>query len=295
MGATILSGKELAGYIKSGVKREAKYLEEKYGETVGLAVVVVGDDPASETYIKNKVKACLDTGIYSEIIRMPETTTKEELVEVIERLNKDILIHGILVQLPLPKHLRVYEKEILEKIDPLKDVDGFHPVNVGKLSMGNPSMIPCTPLGCIRMLKMANVNVHGKHAVIVGRSNIVGKPMAQLLLMNSATVTICHSRTKNLADITRQADILIVAIGQPKFITADMVKEGAVVIDVGINRLTNNKLVGDVDFDNVKEVASAITPVPGGVGLATVAMLMRNTLCAAEMQIGVKQRHDEPM
>lgn len=290
MGATVLSGKGLAAYIKGGVKRMAKSLEQDYGETVGLAVVVVGNDPASETYVKNKAKACLDTGIYSEVIRMPETTTKEELIQVIERLNKDIQLHGILVQLPLPKHLQVYEKEILEKIDPLKDVDGFHPVNVGKLSMGNPSMIPCTPLGCIHMLKLANVDAYGKHAVIVGRSNIVGKPMAQLLLSLNATVTICHSRTKNLADITRQADILIVAIGQPKYITADMVKEGAVVIDVGINRLTNNKLVGDVDFDNVKEVASAITPVPGGVGLLTVAMLMRNTVFAAKLQVFAKQK-----
>lgn len=289
MGATILSGKGLAAYIQGGVKRMVNSFEEEYGETVGLAVVVVGNDPASETYVKNKAKACSETGIYSEIIRMPEKTTKKELIEVIERLNKDTKLHGILVQLPLPKHLQVYEKEILEKINPLKDVDGFHPINVGKLSIGDQSMIPCTPLGCIHMLKLANVDVYGKHAVIVGRSNIVGKPMAQLLLSLNATVTICHSRTKNLADITRQADILIVAIGQPKFITADMVKEGAVVIDVGINRLTNNKLVGDVDFDNVKEVASAITPVPGGVGLLTVAMLMRNTVLAAEMQVGLRE------
>ena len=289
MGATILSGKGLAAYIQGGVKRMVNSLEEEYGETVGLAVVVVGNDPASETYVKNKEKACFETGIYSEIIRMPEKTTKKELIEVIERLNKDTQIHGVLVQLPLPKHLQVYEREILEKIDPLKDVDGFHPINVGKLSIGDQSMIPCTPLGCIHMLKLADVDVYGKHAVIVGRSNIVGKPMVQLLLRENATVTICHSRTKNLADITRQADILIVAIGQPKFITVDMVKEGAVVIDVGINRLTNNKLVGDVDFDNVKEVASAITPVPVGVGLLTVAMLMRNTAFAAEMQVGLRE------
>ena len=289
MGATILSGKELASFIKRRTKRKAKNIEEKYGETPGLAVIVIGDNPASATYVTNKEKACLETGIHSEVVKFPNDVDKEEVIDKIYKLNHDTAIHGILVQLPLPRHLEKYEGEILEAIDPIKDVDGFHYVNAGKLFKGYPIMIPCTPLGCLFMLNTRGIEIEGKHAVIVGRSNIVGKPMAQLLLTKNATVTICHSRTKNLADITRQADILIVAIGQPKFITADMVKEGAVVIDVGINRLTNNKLVGDVDFDNVKEVASAITPVPGGVGLLTVAMLMRNTVLAAEMQVGLRE------
>lgn len=289
MGATILYGKELASFIKRRTERKAKNIEEKYGETPGLAVIVIGDNPASATYVANKEKACLETGIHSEVVKFPNDVDKEEVIDKIYKLNHDTTIHGILVQLPLPKHLEKYEGEILEAIDPIKDVDGFHYVNAGKLFKGYPIMVPCTPLGCLFMLNTRGIEIEGKHAVIVGRSNIVGKPMAQLLLAKNATVTICHSRTNNLADITRQADILIVAIGQPKFITADMVKEGAVVVDVGINRLTNNKLVGDVDFDNVKEVASAITPVPGGVGLLTVAMLMRNTVLAAELQVGLRE------
>jgi methylenetetrahydrofolate dehydrogenase (NADP+)/methenyltetrahydrofolate cyclohydrolase len=289
MGATILYGKELASFIKRRTERKAKNIEEKYGETPGLAVIVIGDNPASATYVANKEKACLETGIHSEVVKFPNDVDKEEVIDKIYKLNHDTTIHGILVQLPLPKHLEKYEGEILEAIDPIKDVDGFHYVNAGKLFKGYPIMVPCTPLGCLFMLNTRGIEIEGKHAVIVGRSNIVGKPMAQLLLTKNATVTICHSHTKNLADITRQADILIVAIGQPKFITADMVKEGAVVIDVGINRLTNNKLVGDVDFDNVKEVASAITPVPGGVGLLTVAMLMRNTVLATELQVGLRE------
>ena len=216
---------------------------------------------------------------------MPENTDKESLLAEIHRLNHDDKIHGILVQLPLPKHIRAEEAEILEAISPLKDVDGFHPINVGNLSIGKDALVPCTPHGCIRMLEMAGIEIAGKHAVIIGRSNIVGKPMAQLLLSRNATVTICHSRTANLAEITRQADILVAAVGRPYFVTADMVKKGAVVIDVGINRLESKKLVGDVDFENVSQVASAITPVPGGVGLLTIAMLMQNAVFAAELQI----------
>lgn len=281
----ILSGKFFADQLKEEAKQKAEMLQEKYGLTPGLAVIIVGEDPASKIYVANKEKACSEVGIYSEVIRLPEDTDKETLLAEIYRLNNDIMITGILVQLPLPKHLRVVESEILEAIDPLKDVDGFHPINVGNLSIGKDALVPCTPHGCIRMLEMAGIEIASKHVVIVGRSNIVGKPMAQLFLSRNATVTICHSHTKNLEKITRQADILVAAVGKPHFITANMVKKGVVVIDVGINRLDNGKLVGDVDFSNVAWIASAITPVPGGIGPLTIAMLMQNTVLAAELQI----------
>lgn len=285
METTLLSGKIFASQLKAEAKEKVEAIQAKYGVTPGLAVIIVGDNPASKVYVANKEKGCHETGIYSEVIRMPEETTKEELLREIHRLNHDDKIHGILVQLPLPKQIQAEEEEILEAIDPKKDVDGFHPINVGNLSIGKDALVPCTPHGCIRMLEMAGIPIAGKHAVIIGRSNIVGKPMAQLLLSRNATVTVCHSRTANLAEITRQADILVAAVGRPYFVTADMVKEGAVVIDVGINRLENKKLVGDVDFANVEPIAGAITPVPGGVGLLTIAMLMQNTVFAAELQL----------
>ncbi len=285
METTLLSGKIFASQLKAEAKEKVEAIRAKYGVTPGLAVIIVGDNPASKVYVANKEKGCHETGIYSEVIRMPEETTKEELLSEIDRLNHDDKIHGILVQLPLSKQIQAEEEEILEAIDPKKDVDGFHPINVGNLSIGKDALVPCTPHGCIRMLEMAGIPIAGKHAVIIGRSNIVGKPMAQLLLSRNATVTVCHSRTANLAEITRQADILVAAVGRPYFVTADMVKEGAVVIDVGINRLENKKLVGDVDFANVEPIAGAITPVPGGVGLLTIAMLMQNTVFAAELQL----------
>lgn len=285
METTLLSGKIFASQLKAEAKEKVEAIQAKYGVIPGLAVIIVGDNPASKVYVANKEKGCHETGIYSEVIRMPEETTKEELLREIHRLNHDDKIHGILVQLPLPKQIQAEEEAILEAIDPKKDVDGFHPINVGNLSIGKDALVPCTPHGCIRMLEMAGIPIAGKHAVIIGRSNIVGKPMAQLLLSRNATVTVCHSRTANLAEITRQADILVAAVGRPYFVTADMVKEGAVVIDVGINRLENKKLVGDVDFANVEPIAGAITPVPGGVGLLTIAMLMQNTVFAAELQL----------
>ncbi len=274
-----------AQQIKEEAKKNADRLKETYGVTPGLAVVIVGENPASQVYVRNKHKACEALGIYSEVIAMPETTTKEELIAKVDELNADAKIHGILVQLPLPEQIARFESEILDRINPLKDVDGFHPVNVGRLVTGQPALVPCTPFGCIRMLELAGIPMDGKRAVIIGRSNIVGKPMLHLLLQKNATVTICHSHTKDLASITREADILVAAIGKPHFVTADMVKPGAAVIDVGINRIAPKKLAGDVDFEQVKEIAGAITPVPGGVGLLTIAMLMQNAVHAAEMQL----------
>ena len=274
-----------AQQIKEEAKKNADRLKETYGVTPGLAVVIVGENPASQVYVRNKHKACEALGIYSEVIAMPETTTKEELIAKVDELNADAKIHGILVQLPLPEQIARFESEILDRINPLKDVDGFHPVNVGRLVTGQPALVPCTPFGCIRMLELAGIPMDGKKAVIIGRSNIVGKPMLHLLLQKNATVTICHSHTKDLASITREADILVAAIGKPHFVTADMVKPGAAVIDVGINRIAPKKLAGDVDFEQVKEIAGAITPVPGGVGLLTIAMLMQNAVHAAEMQL----------
>lgn len=285
MTARLLEGKVFAAKLKEEAGKKAQELKAKYGITPGLAVIIVGENPASQVYVRNKHKACTELGFYSEGVELPATTTREELLAEIQRLNNDEKIHGILVQLPLPKELQPYESEVLEAINPLKDVDGFHPVNVGRLVTGQKALVPCTPHGCLRMLELAEIPVEGANAVIIGRSNIVGKPMLHLLLGKNATVTICHSRTKNLAEITRQADILVAAVGKAGFVTADMVKAGAAVIDVGINRIAPKKLVGDVDFEAVKEVAGAITPVPGGVGLLTIAMLMQNTVEAARLQM----------
>lgn len=285
MTARLLEGKVFAAKLKEEAGKKAQELKAKYGITPGLAVIIVGENPASQVYVRNKHKACTELGFYSEGVELPATTTREELLAEIQRLNNDEKIHGILVQLPLPKELQPYESEVLEAINPLKDVDGFHPVNVGRLVTGQKALVPCTPHGCLRMLELAEIPVEGANAVIIGRSNIVGKPMLHLLLGKNATVTICHSRTKNLAEITRQADILVAAVGKAGFVTADMVKPGAAVIDVGINRIAPKKLVGDVDFEDVKEVAGAITPVPGGVGLLTIAMLMQNTVEAARLQL----------
>ena len=285
MTARLLEGKVFAAKLKEEAGKKAQELKAKYGITPGLAVIIVGENPASQVYVRNKHKACTELGFYSEGVELPATTTREELLAEIQRLNNDEKIHGILVQLPLPKELQPYESEVLEAINPLKDVDGFHPVNVGRLVTGQKALVPCTPHGCLRMLELAEIPVEGANAVMIGRSNIVGKPMLHLLLGKNATVTICHSRTKNLAEITRQADILVAAVGKAGFVTADMVKPGAAVIDVGINRIAPKKLVGDVDFEAVKEVAGAITPVPGGVGLLTIAMLMQNTVEAARLQL----------
>ena len=281
--ARILSGNEFAAKIKEDAGRAVAELKAA-GIHPRLAVVIVGADPASEVYVRNKQKACAELGIISDHIALPADTAKEELIARIAALNADASVHGILVQLPLPEGLRAHEEEVLERIDPRKDVDGFHPVNVGRLVLGAPGLRPCTPAGCIRMLELAGIPIEGAHAVIIGRSNIVGKPMGHLLLERNATVTVCHSRTQNLAAVAREADILVAAVGRPGFVTADMVKPGATVIDVGINRIAPKKLVGDVDFEAVSAVAGAITPVPGGVGLLTVAMLMQNVVYAARMQ-----------
>ena len=281
--ARILSGKEFAARIKEDAARGVAELKAA-GVLPRLAVIIVGSDPASEVYVRNKQRTCEELGIRSDHMALPAETTKEELLACIEELNVDPEVHGILVQLPLPAQIAEDEEEILSHIDPRKDVDGFHPVNVGHLVLGAPGLRPCTPAGCIRMLDYAGIPIEGAHAVIIGRSNIVGKPMAHLLLERNATVTICHSRTQNLAAIARTADILVAAVGRPRFVTADMVKEGATVIDVGINRIAPKQLVGDVDFDAAAPVAGAITPVPGGVGLLTVAMLMENVVQAAKAQ-----------
>lgn len=284
MSAHILDGKFFASKIKEETKVAIADLQRNYGIIPGLTVVIVGEDPASQIYVANKHKTSLEMGIVSEIVCLPETTGKEELLAVIGRLNRDIHVHGILVQLPLPQHIKQYEAEIVNSIDPAKDVDGFHPVNVGKLTIGEEELVPCTPNGCIRLLELAGIPIKGKRAVVIGRSNIVGKPMLHLLLARHATVTVCHSRTQNLAAITREADILVAAIGKPKFVTKEMVKPGAVILDVGINRVGEKKIVGDVDFEAVKDIAGAITPVPGGIGVLTIAMLMHNTVKAAQLQ-----------
>ena len=256
-------------------------LKEK-GINPGLAVIIVGDDPASRVYVNNKKKACEEIGVYSEEYALSAETTEQELLDLIAKLNLDKKINGILVQLPVPKHIN--EETIINAIDPKKDVDAFHPVNVGKIMVGNFDFVPCTPAGVMELIKESGIDVEGKECVVVGRSNIVGKPQAMLLLHQNGTVTICHSRTKDLAEKTRQADILIAAVGIPEFIKGDMIKPGAVVIDVGINRIADKKLVGDVLFESAEKVASAITPVPGGVGPMTIAMLMKNTVKAALIQ-----------
>ncbi|MCF2651766.1 bifunctional methylenetetrahydrofolate dehydrogenase/methenyltetrahydrofolate cyclohydrolase FolD [Anaeromassilibacillus senegalensis] len=282
--AVRIDGKAVAEKIKAQVAEEVAALKAQ-GICPGMAVVLVGDDPASKIYVNNKKKACAQTGIYSEEHVLPAETTQEELLALIAKLNADEKIHGILVQSPLPKHLD--EKLVVEHIDPNKDVDAFHAYNVGKIMIGDFAFLPCTPAGVIELIRSTGVEISGKNCVVVGRSNIVGKPMAMLLLHNNGTVTICHSKTKNLAEICRTADILVVAVGKAKFITADMVKPGAVVIDVGMDRDENGKLCGDVDYDAVEPVASYITPVPGGVGPMTIAMLMKNAVSAAKIQNGL--------
>lgn len=278
--AKIINGKEISAKVRGDIAREVEVLKSK-GITPGLAVVIVGEDPASKVYVRNKHRACEDTGIYSEVHELPESTTEAELLALVDKLNEDKNIHGILVQLPLPKHLN--DKAVIERIDPKKDVDAFSEINVGKIMLGEYDFLPCTPAGVMELLKESRVDPSGKECVIVGRSNIVGKPQAMLMLHANATVTICHSRTHDLAEVTRRADILVAALGKPNFITGDMVKEGAVVIDVGINRLPDGKLTGDVDFASVEPKASYITPVPGGVGPMTITMLLKNTLKAAEI------------
>lgn len=276
-----LDGKAVSAQVRAQVAQEVKALKEK-GVTPGLAVVIVGDDPASRVYVNNKKKACAEVGIYSEEYALPAETTQEELLGLVHKLNGKTDINGILVQLPLPKHLD--ESAVIAAINPLKDVDAFHVSNVGRIMLGDYHFLPCTPAGVMELLHSANIEVCGKTCVVVGRSNIVGKPMAMLLLHENGTVTICHSRTKNLSEICRGADILVAAVGKPRFITADMVKPGAVVIDVGMDRDENGKLCGDVDFAAVEPIASYITPVPGGVGPMTISMLMKNTLMAAKLQ-----------
>ena len=277
MAATLIDGRAVAKAFKEEIAQRTQAMIAQ-GVTPHLAVVLVGEDPASQVYVRNKENGCIKAGIRSTVIRLEEDCTQQELEETVKRLNADASVDGILVQLPLPKHLN--EASVLRLIDPDKDVDGFHAMNSGRLMNGQPGFVPCTPLGVMKLLEAYGIDTAGKHAVVIGRSNIVGKPMAMLLLRANATVTICHSRTQNLADITRQADILVAAVGRANFVTADMVKAGAAVIDVGINRV-DGKIVGDVDFDAVSGVAGYITPVPGGVGQMTIAMLLANTLDAA--------------
>lgn len=278
MAAKRIDGKMIAQQVRARIKGEVEKLPNSLRP--GLAAVLVGENPASKIYVRNKRKACEEVGIYSEEHALPETTSEGDLLSLISRLNRDPKIHGILVQLPLPKQMN--ERRVLDAVIPEKDVDGFHYINVGKLVANEPGFVPCTPLGIIELLRASNVEMAGAHAVVLGRSNIVGKPAALLLLHRHATVTICHSRTKDLNEICRQADILVAAIGKPEFVKKEMVKEGAVVIDVGINRLSDGRIVGDVDFEAVQERAGAITPVPGGVGPMTIAMLLSNTLQSAK-------------
>lgn len=283
MAAKIIDGKAVSAAVKEQVRAEI----ERGGIKAGLAVVIVGDDPASRVYVNNKKKACELCGIKSFEYALPAEATQEELLELVDTLNSDDNVDGILVQLPLPKHLD--EGAVIERISPKKDVDAFHESNVGKIMIGSYAFLPCTPAGCMELIHSTGVDVAGKECVVIGRSNIVGKPMAMLLLHENGTVTVCHSKTKNLAEVCARADILVAAVGRPNFVTADMVKDGAVVIDVGINRLENGKLCGDVKFDEVSEKAGWITPVPGGVGPMTIAMLMKNTLTAAKLKIQKKQ------
>ena len=280
MAAQIIDGKGLALKLREGIAQEVHALETDTGIKPGLAAVLVGDDPASGMYVRNKKIACEKAGLYPQEHLLPASTTQEDLLALVYQLNADPKIHGILVQLPLPAHIE--SKMILQAVSPEKDADGFHPVNVGRLVEGDPVFVPCTPKGIIHMIDATGIDITGKRAVVIGRSNIVGKPVAMLLLHRHATVTICHSRTKDLPAVVHEADIVVAAIGKPAFVTQNMVKEGAVVIDVGINRLADGTLVGDVDFDRVKERAGWITPVPGGVGPMTIAMLLQNTLESAK-------------
>ena len=277
--AKLIDGKAISAEVRKEIKEQTAEFVAKTGVRPGLAVIIVGEDPASQVYVRNKKRACEEVGFYSESYELPANTTQEELEALVDKLNADKSIHGILVQLPLPKHLD--EEKVLLKISPDKDVDAFHPYNVGRIMIGNYRFLPCTPAGVMTLIERSGITVEGKTCVVVGRSNIVGKPMAMLLLNADATVTVCHSKTENIKEICRDADILISAVGKAKFVTEDMVKEGAVVIDVGMNRDENGKLCGDVDFENVKEKTSYITPVPGGVGPMTITMLMRNTCLTA--------------
>jgi methylenetetrahydrofolate dehydrogenase (NADP+) / methenyltetrahydrofolate cyclohydrolase len=279
MSAQIMYGKSISDSIRQEMIQEVDLLKSK-GITPGLVVILVGEDPASQVYVKHKAKACEQLGYYSEVVSVPAETTQDELLVLIERYNAQENIHGILVQLPLPKHIE--EKAIIDSISVEKDVDGFHPESVGNLMIGDDALLPCTPSGVIELLKRTGNHPAGKHAVVIGRSNIVGKPVAMLLLRENATVTICHSRTQNIEEMARQADILVVAVGIPKLVKKEWVKPGAVVIDVGVNRLPDGKLCGDVDYDDVLETAGWITPVPGGVGPMTITMLMANTLKSAK-------------
>ena len=283
--ANIISGKEVSLKVKGEVREKALELKEK-GIEIGLAVVIVGDNPASRVYVNSKKKACEEVGFNSYEYALPEETTQQELLDLVDVLNKDEKVNGILVQLPLPKHID--ENAVINAISPDKDVDAFHPFNVGKIMIGEYAFLPCTPAGIMELIDSTGVEIAGKSCVVIGRSNIVGKPMSMLLLHRSGTVTICHSKTKNLKEICSNADILVAAVGRPNFVTGDMVKEGAVVIDVGINRMEDGKLCGDVNFAEAEKKASYITPVPGGVGPMTIAMLMKNTLTSAKQQAGIE-------
>lgn len=280
--AKLIDGKAISAQIRTEIAQSTEKFKEKYGRAPGLAVILVGEDPASQVYVRNKEKACAEVGFYSEVYRLDKDTTQDELNALIDKLNADEKINGILVQLPLPKHLS--ESDVILRISPEKDVDAFHPYNVGKIMIGDFDFLPCTPAGVMELLERSGVEIAGKECVVVGRSNIVGKPQAMLLLHKSGTVTVCHSKTKDLASVCRRADILVAAIGKADFFGADMVKEGAVVIDVGMNRRADGKLTGDVNFAEVEPKASLITPVPGGVGPMTITMLMKNTLTAANKQ-----------
>ena len=284
--AQIIDGKAVSAAVKAEVAEETAKLRDEKGLKVGLAVVIVGNDPASRVYVNNKKKACEAVGFQSFEYAMEENTTQEQLLDLVNVLNRDDRVNGILVQLPLPKHID--EKAVINAISPDKDVDAFHPINVGKIMIGEYSFLPCTPAGVMRLIESTGTDITGKQCVVIGRSNIVGKPQAMLLLQKNGTVTICHSKTKNLMEICLGADILVVAIGRANFVTGDMIKEGAVVIDVGMNRLDNGKLCGDVEFESAEKKASFITPVPGGVGPMTIAMLMKNTLTAAKQQAGIE-------
>lgn len=282
--AKLIDGKAVSAAVKQQVAEEAGAFMKRCNVEIGLAVVIVGDDPASRIYVNNKRKVCEAVGFHSYEYALPADTSQDELMSLIDSLNADKRVNGILVQMPLPDELD--ENEVINRISPDKDVDAFHPVNVGRIMTGRYSMVPCTPAGVMELISAAGVEVSGKNCVVVGRSNIVGKPMAMLLLHKNGTVTICHSKTRDLAEICRQADILVAAVGRERFITADMIKEGACVIDVGINRMSDGRLCGDVDFEQAKNKAGYITPVPGGVGPMTIAMLMKNTLTAARLQNG---------
>ncbi|MBQ9078069.1 MAG: bifunctional methylenetetrahydrofolate dehydrogenase/methenyltetrahydrofolate cyclohydrolase FolD [Ruminococcus sp.] len=284
--AQIIDGKAVSVAVKQEVAEETARLKDEKGLKIGLAVVIVGNNPASRVYVNNKKKACEAVGFQSFEYALDENTTQEQLLDLINVLNRDVRVNGILVQLPLPAHID--EKKVIDAISPDKDVDAFHAINVGKIMIGEYAFLPCTPAGVMRLIESTGTEISGKQCVVIGRSNIVGKPMAMLLLHQSGTVTICHSRTQNLKEICLGADILVVAVGKANFVTGDMIKEGAVVIDVGMNRLDNGKLCGDVEYESAEKKASYITPVPGGVGPMTIAMLMKNTLTAAKQQAGIE-------